>query len=785
MKLRHTTVASIFGLVGLVSLAPSAFAAEAAPAIGSTIGPVADNTTEIVVTAQRRAERQVDVPITVAAISQAQLQTANVSNLADITKLTPALRFDNASAFFQPTIRGVGTAVTTSGGGSNVGIYIDGFYSPNPLSSDFQLLNVENVQVLKGPQGTLFGHNTTGGAIQVTTAEPSHTTKLDALMSYGRFDEFKAQAYATTGLTQDIAFDVGAIFARGNGWLTDITTGQRAGDWQNWSVRTGVKFDVSPNVSVLIRYQHSDSDDPNPGLTASYFDPVFGSGAPAFAAAGEVTYNPRQTAQGPLPQDQVFIRMKSDIVQGTIKADLGFANLTSYSQYRKETVDSNIMLDYSGAAVFRLGLPNFNKTWSQELLLTSKSGGKLQWTAGFFAFGNVDTYVTYVNEAILPVLTDADQPPYSATNPAPVPVVAGVHPVNVPFSPGERIGGSGTNTQSYAGYLDVTYEVMPRLFLTAGGRYSHDLVTSAYYNLGAAAVPVAGIHSDHFTPRAVIRYKPDDESSVYFSYSQGYKAAIIDVGGSCQNAVNIPTASNPTGAGYTCNNVQPEKIDAFEVGYKFDNHRISAELSGFYYNYRNLQISEYLSGTANIINAAKSEIYGIDFQSSAKLTSQFSVNVAAAWVHARYKAFYGVPIYTSCGSPVGCFGGFGAGTSFFIPGGLNSYNTTMQRTPEFTANLGATYKTEVAEGELALSGNLNYTSKFYFGPSGTQFPQDGYATLDARAQWTTPDKHYHVAVYGNNIANAHYKTEVQYSSFGIGSNWAKPTTYGIEVGAKF
>ena len=120
--------------------------------------------------------------------------------LRDIQKLTPSLRFDNQTGFFQPTIRGIGTGVTTSGGGSNVGIYIDGFYDPNPIAGNFQLTDVTSIQVLKGPQGTLFGHNTTGGAILVTTADPSVDPHAEAKVSYARFDTQKYQAYATGGV---------------------------------------------------------------------------------------------------------------------------------------------------------------------------------------------------------------------------------------------------------------------------------------------------------------------------------------------------------------------------------------------------------------------------------------------------------------------------------------------------------------------------------------------------------------------------------------------------------
>ncbi len=163
---------------------PSAvFAREASDV--QAVGDAGDG--EIVVTAQRRAERSVDVPITLTTLDSAQLATANARDLVDISKITPSLRFDAAAAFVQPTIRGIGTSVATSGGGANVGIYIDGFYSPNPLSANSQLMNIESVQVLKGPQGTLFGRNTTGGAILIQSADPSEQMGGKFKLSYGRF----------------------------------------------------------------------------------------------------------------------------------------------------------------------------------------------------------------------------------------------------------------------------------------------------------------------------------------------------------------------------------------------------------------------------------------------------------------------------------------------------------------------------------------------------------------------------------------------------------------------
>jgi len=179
--------ASVFALVGLSALAPLPAFAQAEAQDAASIDDGA-----IIVTAQRRAEAQVDVPISITNLTSDALETASVQQLADIGKVTPALRFDFAGGFFQPTIRGIGTAVTTSGGGGNVGIYVDGFYSPNPLAADFDLISVDSIQVLKGPQGTLFGRNTTGGAILVSTRAPStNGNAFEGRISYGRYNQLR------------------------------------------------------------------------------------------------------------------------------------------------------------------------------------------------------------------------------------------------------------------------------------------------------------------------------------------------------------------------------------------------------------------------------------------------------------------------------------------------------------------------------------------------------------------------------------------------------------------
>lgn len=729
--------------VAAIGVALVAFPAMAWGQEHESIPEVQDNTAgEIIVTAQRRAEKSVDVPITLTTLSSEQLTTANARELVDISRVTPSLRFDSAAGFTQPTIRGIGTAVVTSGGGSNVGIYIDGFYSPNPLSANSQLMNVQSVQVLKGPQGTLFGRNTTGGAILIQTAEPSDEPSGKFKLSYGRFNELQTQFYGTTGVAPGVAIDIEGVYSHGTGFQTNVIAGDdKVSEYNNYAVRAGARFDLGETGSLLVRYMHSQQDDPRPVNANTYADPVLGAGAPYFVPTGSYVTTPNLVAQD---RPRIFTA-QSDVVQATLKFDIGFADVTSYSQYRSEVINQSQDLDYTAAPIFQIGIPVTNKTVSQEILLNSKPGGALQWTAGLFYFRNKDRFLTFFDT------NGAFRDPEGPT----------------------RLGGSSTTTKSYAAFADATYEITPKLFVTAGARYAHDVVTDAYYNIGSAVIPIPSIKNDKVTPRFVLRYKPTEESSIYASYSQGYKAAVIDAGGSCQIA-----------PAYICNNIEPEKVHAYEIGAKFDNRVVSLEAAAFYYDYQNLQVSSYLAdGHANITNAASSEIYGLEGSVRVRVTPQFEISAGAAWTHARYIEFNDAPVYVpvQCSGPVEVCGIY----SFLVPAGTTLKNVPMQRTPEFTGNIAASYTTDLAGGELQFSGNLYYTSKFYFGPSGVQFPQKGYEVASARMQWTDPSGAYTIGIWGDNLTNNRHLDAVQYNSIGLGANWNEPVTYGADVTFKF
>ena len=766
-----------------------AAAVPAAPETAAEPTP-ADNgeMAEVVVTAQRREEKSRDVPISITSLNADQLATANVSQLADTAKLTPGLRFDAAGPAMQPSIRGVGTAITTSGGGPNVGIYVDGFFRANTYAYDFQLLNVDSIQVLKGPQGTLFGRNTTGGAILVTTAEPSAETSAQIKAGYSRFNAPTVQAYATTGLGDNLAFDIEGLYRRGDGYFTDvINDDDDAGKYENWSIRTGLKADFGDAGSLLLRYEHSSMNDP---ATLMYNAFVDDGDAHFFSTVTDPLASYGRTSSKGLPliyfdtpaslyasksgdvamNDPVSFRLRTDAVEATYKADLDFADLTSYTQYRYDHTPYNDDLDASAMPWLNLYIDVKDTTISQEFLLNSKPGSRLQWTAGANYFYFKDDWSDLRASGLTPTF--------------------GADPDTTHMLP---FGGSSTTTSSIAVFADATYALIEeKLFLTLGGRFSHDEVTDAFFNTtqftpftgytgrhgenvpfsGAAQtrIDVPDLSDNSFTPRVVLRYKPDEHSSVYASYAQGYKAGLLNVGGSSLQPV------------------KPEKNNAYEIGYKYEKRKWALDLASFLYDYKDLQVSSFQGAQAQITNAATARVYGVEGQIRYSLMRNFDVNLGATWTHATYRSFRGAPYYGYCDPGVSCQVDPVSGDP--IRGSIvqvqrDASGNRLQRSPEFTANLGANYLIPTtAIGTFTISGNLYYSSDFYFDP-GEQFHQDAYSVLSLRTQWTDPSGRYSVALFGDNIGDQHYLSYINANTSGIEAIWASPITYGITVGAKF
>lgn len=705
---RHCSLAIAMASIAGVAQAQNA---ESSPMLG-----------EITVTAQRREESAQNVPISITTLDPALLSSSGADQLSDIAELTPGLRFDNNSAFVQPTIRGIGNSVVTAGGTSNVAIYVDNFYVPNPVAVDFQLLNMESIQVLKGPQGTLFGRNATGGAILVTSTRPSTETSGFAEASYGSYGAYHVGTYGTTGVTDNIAVDFEAKYESGDGYWDNIVTGNDDdAQYDNWSTRLGLAADISENTKMLLRYVHHRVDDGRPmafntGKVNGQF--VAASFVPPSLMTAE---HDKLSSQLPLG-----FTSETDAFQMTLEFDLGFATLMSYTQYRED--NSRILQDNdgTGATVVQLEIGLADETFSQEFLMTSKDEGPLQWTAGLYYIDYEDTF--FPVRYILPAFG---------------------------YNDWTLAAGSTNTVRTYASYLDMTYQLMDRLYLTAGIRYSRDKNTNAEIWAGSMMPVDDDYANDQLTPRAVLRYEIDDSSSVYASFTQGHKAGFLDV-------------ANPAPAEL----IKPEKIDAFEIGYKYAGDRLGFDLAAYHYDYENLQVTSYPAGTAITVNAATATIKGLEGQIRYALTEELQLSAGAAWIGAEYDDF--TNNFRMVEQPWG----------LYSPVAYDSSGQTMQRTPEFTGTLGARYTTALAGGTLALSGNLYYSSSFYF-DSAEFVKEEDYTTIGLNAAWTSPSEKYTVSVYGNNITDEEFRAQAQSSFSGLATVWAPPATVGASLRVNF
>lgn len=738
MRSWHRTLSFCTAIVGIAVTCGATAQQAATSAASQSENSESGGLQEIVVTAQRRSERNQDVPISIVSMSAQQLTDANILDLAGIAQLAPATRFDYQGPFLQGTIRGVGTSVVTTGSGPNVGIYIDGYFVPNAEAADTQLLNIESIQVLKGPQGTLFGRNTTGGAILVNTLKPSEQTSGIVDVSYGSYNSQIYQGYFTTGITDHVAADVAVMDRRGDGYFTNIATdNDKEGAYDEWTVRTGLKVDVSDDISVLLRYEHHYTNDPTTQEANAYVQNGQPISLEAVIPGAIVATKPGQVSNSCIPRCVGFVQ-DNDVVNLTPTADLGFATLTSYSQYRYELgtfYEAGIL---GSIPIEGVEVPIRDHTVSQEFLLTSKPGPRLQWTTGLYYFDYTDLFNANIS------LNGA--PTYSA------------------------VTGSNTDTRSYAGYADLTYQVTDKLFATAGIRYTHDEVRDGYYIVPftSTRVDAPTLTGDKATPRAVLRYALDENSNVYASFSRGYKGGIYNLGGDSLAPI------------------KPETISAYEVGYKYAAQSLAFDLATYYYKYNDLQVTSYGIGANNvpiaeIANAANSRIYGLDGDVRYEIVRDFEVNASAAYLNAKYVSFPGAPGNAPCfTSPAACGANYGSAPPVVI----NASGFDMQRAPEFTSSIGARYSMGVAGGRMAFSSNLYYSSRFYE-DLADQIAQPAYTTLGLRAEWTDPSDRLTVAVYGDNVTNKRYYLSGQTSSTSYPVVWAAPAMVFGEIKYRF
>lgn len=684
---------------------------------------------EVVVTAQKRAERNVDVPISIDSSTGEELANAGITNTQDLAQTVPGLRLDLSGGFSQPTLRGVGSSVAGPGLSASVATYVDGIYRSSALTGAFEMSDIASVQVLKGPQGTLFGRNATGGAIIVTTETPSYEPDAELKYAYGRYNDSRLQVRGSTGLSDTVAVGMAAYLHENDGFVTNTANGEKVDSMNNWGGRLKGLFEPTDALSVLLTYAHSERDDGSPNGLNAYEgravanDPSHPSVDPVHNDGDPITIH---TRRGKISSDAPLgFTSESDDIALKVEWDLGDLVFTSYTGYHDEVVVYEQDYDVTTLPIFHGKFQVDDDSFSQEFNLTSTGPGPLQWVAGLYYFEN-DNQFPFFN------------------------LVATGFEVAPAFANGQK-------TKSWAAFLDGSYDLTDRLTLTLGGRYSVDKMT-VNFESAANGVPYteADEQFEDFSPRAVLRYSLDENSSVYASVTRGYKSGVFNA------------------AGFSTVPVEPEEITAYEIGYKTQTGQWSADVAGFYYDYAELQVNRFVDAGSILVNAAEATIYGLDTQIGYAATADLRFDLGLAYTHSEYDDFENAPAYVGTGFP----------GDPYVTADVDATGNELLRTPEVTANVSMQYQHPVASGMARFNASYYYSSKFYF-DAANDTHQDAYGLLNVRLSWAPQDERYEIAVYANNVTDEEYLVQVLAQSAAMLQQYGTSATYGVEFTLRF
>jgi iron complex outermembrane receptor protein len=732
----------LLGAAAMAALLPGLAHAEAAAPASQAANPSnASMVGEVIVTAQRRAERLVDVPIAIVAQTGEQLQKAHITDTRDLQQVTPGLSFTTQGAWAQPALRGVSTLNSGAGQESPIAIYVDGVYQTNQVASLFQLPDVSQIEVLKGPQGTLFGRNAEGGAIVIHTRDPLFQPSADVSATLGYYTgdggskstpDYQVKGFVTGPIIADVLAGSLAGYYQDvdKGYLHDVLRGGKFGKKNVEIIRGKLLFEPTPNLKFLATGYYTNSND-RAGTAGSIFP---GDSAVAQSVPnGIVPTGQWQTANN-FPT-YVHTKTRGASLQGVWSTDQGSLNSVTAYTYARTKAEVNL----TGGAVppaqafgcyitFQCVdyiVPPAGKSISEELVWTSKKYDRFSFVSGIFLYRGNESNGGLVNDAVCP---------------------------------GCSISAQRVIDVTYSGFAEVNYDITDQLTLILGGRYNHDHKNSG--NTTVFGVPIHHILSgswNSFTPRASLRYRLDDQSNVYATFSRGFKSGVVN-----QDPVLL---------------VAPEKLTAYEVGYKRNTSVYSIAASAFYYDYKNLQVFTF-SGTAigNLISsAANASIYGVDVDGTLKVTSDFQVRLGVSYLpHARYDNFNGATVY----GPDKVLGGSLA-THL-----LNVSGKRLLKTPKVTGTLSGDYTHDLGMGKLDATLSMSYSDPFAW-ENGYRVKTKTHYILNGQVAFTPANSNFTVSVWGKNLTNSYYLAGLVESSLSDLGIAGAPQEVGVTIGYKY
>ena len=660
---------------------------------------------DIVVTAQKREENIQDVPIAISAVSSAYLESRGIQSIEDLSTIAPNVKFERAPSsktISQIAIRGsvtINPAITWE---PAVGLYLDGVYIAKAQGSIFDVADLERVEILRGPQGTLYGRNALAGAVNLITAKPSGEAGGRAEVTYGSFDTMKVRGMINLPRMGIFSVKLSGQYEKRDGLIkvvpnpvagvfTALPNQVSAADsLKSGSFMAQVRAELSDAMTADYTYDYSKQDQTPPfaqllrvnrnGDPRDLFDPA----SPAYAFGGaffpldRYTNPSRQTVAS--IDGAAYEKSRSYGHALTLTAELGALTLKSITAYRNLAWADGLDLDGSPMKVaFTQRITDYH-AFSQELQATGTAmDDRLDYVLGAF-------YFSEKAETLGP---------------------------QVFFGGGSDLQSDyGSHTKAFAVYAQLDYKVSDALKLTLGGRYTHEKKDIRRYlrvNVDAANgifaptvianIPYGGVPDakfNDFSPAVTLAYEISPEVNVYARYARGFKS------GGFNGETNVffdpaAPAGCPLGATELCVPYKAEKVDSFELGLKtqlFDK-KLTFNVAAFRDEHKDIQLSIFTAqGAASSIvrNAASARIQGLEFEAVAKPVDGFTFNASIAVLDPKYKRY--------------------------IDGGMDvSKNRAFPHTPKFSATAGFDWRVLQGDwGKLNLYGDVNHVSKYFTFP---------------------------------------------------------------------
>ena len=724
---------------------------------------------EIVVTAQQRSESLQDVPVSVAAVTAEKMSNAGIVDLQGLSELVPNFSINETGISTTVTIRGISSGINP-GFEQSVGIYNDGIFYGRDQLARIPMMDMERVEILRGPQGILFGKNSIAGAVSQVSAKPTDDFQGSVTALYEPdHGEQDVRVVLSGPLSESFSGRIAILDRSLDGYVFNTVSGQDEQNEEEQVIRASLRWDVSDDMTANLKVSLSTFD--TVGRNMEVYNSIGApdhisvlNGIPSTAVASPVEAGLNYSADnnGHFSDNEV-----SDVTL-TVDWDMDGFSLTSVTGFVEYEFDENCDCDFSGAAIFDAARQEEYEQFSQEFRFTSDLGGDFDYIGGLFF---QSTELNYKDQISLPSPTLIGD------------VLAGLAPSLAPFAPGASTDRSfNQEGDLWAVFAQGTYTLTDEVRVTVGGRYTsetkdadrtqqHKAVAAfgGQYQPAVVADPISGAYNalwgifaiepyqtivgklddSSFTPVVTVEWDANEDTMAYFTWTKGFKSGGFDArsNGHPDAAVNNagnPISGNPITGSWVFDR---EEATSIELGSKMTLADGAAELNIALYmtEYSDLQVSQF-DGTLgfNVTNAGEATVQGLEADGRWAVSDNVTLTGSAAYLDFNYDKFPNSQCYFGQVSDSADFAGL-----CDVSGERKEY------TPELQANIGAAWMGEVGEGLiLSASADLVYMDDYIYASNlDPRTMQKATTQVSARIAISDSEGNWEVALLGRNLTD--------------------------------